>query len=486
MELARELGFVNNLRTCWRFVRYVLCGRLFSGDPSTPFKQIQLDVQSQATPLVTDSISMSYDVDSVIGYTRSLVMRVGHALSLYSVIDFRHTLTHDNHLKVTIQVNGEEMTIPLHTIPNFCTAKIGQRGMLCVFFPSLWRAGPGDRRIDTALLQIWYDDVIWPAVGDIDVGRVNSIPVTYKAAEAQQKAANNGQYHFSTFDVPGESAEALCHAIERHAEAIAAFRDFFFVIVFRGTKGETRYTLPEDATNEEISDARMVALAKAIQPLDPVMLSAANNKFWIDVAAEFYQPGKTLMLLRSGHATLLRNMFPKITADRALAIVKRRDFDVDHWAQVYQLAGFRWNVVFPADDMEMAEYVQAYTTLKTFTYGLGFKNMWSSIAASDTLPTGIAQLCHKLANWTRVIQEAIDTNRGDARDPNTNFLDGAVRVEVRLPWELCESVLMHRPRDRHLKRMFIAVTHVWIWSAAYSVIDEFQLTNMTGTFCGFA
>jgi hypothetical protein len=463
LQLARVLFNSHHLRDAWKFIRYVLCGRMYSGDPTTPFQQLRLDVQSQAERINPDAISVSYDVDSLIGLITTLKMKPGHALSVYAVIDFNHTLTTDNHLLCTFRQENRDHVVPPHTVPNFCMAKIGTRGKLVVLLPALYCPGAPDRRVPNEFLKVWYNMIVRPSVEAIDFGRALSFPVSYQAAMVAQKAAADGRYHFSTFDIGGESVEALCHEIENRASHIAAFKGMFFLLEFRGTKGATRWVTPRDATSDDIYYARMHAVSNCIEPLDEEML--VDNAFWMDVAAEYFQPGKTLMMLKSGHSTVLQTIFPNMTAPEAARCSHRANFHIDTWAQTYQIAGFRHSMK-PREETADAEYIQGYHTIKSFHYGVNHKNIWHCISARESLPPNISKLCSKLTTWGRTIKEAMDipaTGQETDRDHETGALDGAVRIEARVPFTKVDVVMTNRPTDNQMSTMFVAVSHYYIW-----------------------
>jgi hypothetical protein len=436
-----------------------LAGREYTGNEENPFVQVRLDVRSQATHLDVDSLNLTFDVDSVIGIVRTVRLNEGHSLSMYSVINFRETLKKDNHLLTTISHSGTDISVPPHTIPNFCMAKIGTRGKVVVLLPRLYRPGLVDRTVKKEYLEIFYNNIVRRAVNDIDPGRLASIPVSYAAAEAQQKARVNGQYHFSTFDIAGQHVEALCHAIEQYAQQYPTFSDIIYLIEFCGIKGESCYVVCPTTLKADIVHSRWLSVADCFDSLDQDMV--LDNPFWVDVGAEVTLPGKSLRLLRDAHPYVLQWIFPGMNENAAQRVCKHRSFQVNTYAQIYDIVGF-WSSIQSNDDVYGgAEYIQAYFTDKSFTYAL-HKNIWSPRSARETLPQGLSKLCSDLEDMSNLIRQTRD-NPGTDKDNNPIRLDGGVHIEVCVPWDKAENVLLHHPDHRILRRMFIAVDPKAMW-----------------------
>jgi hypothetical protein len=466
--LMQQLARSHHPADALRFVRFVLAGRRYTHDPTKPFRQIRLDVRSQQAPFNPDDVVVAYDIDSVIGYVPGPIrMLPGHALSLSAVPNFRDTLTTDNHLKVKIIPRASDpdswYMVRCHHVPNTCIGKLGLRSKVLACFPALHIEGStGNHAVSQEDIKTWFEDVIRPAVQVIDPARLTGLPPSYDAAVRQQKSHATGRFHFSSFDIAGELVEHLCIEIQRRAGRFNSFKGMYFLLEFRGMKGVTRTVVARDATMEDILDSRRTGIVKAITPLNPDMLVADGNKFWVDVAEEFSLPDHVLTLDRAAHATTLETVFPLITRQQAEAAVRRQSYAIDTFAQVYQFAGARWPMDLQNENFERCQYYQAYFTVKTLTYSIERDNVHAEVRGTDTLPKNISKLCGKLAASVDAVREAFITPSRGSEEGATG-LDGAVRVEARIHWTRADNIMTRRPTNEELLHMLIATKREPVW-----------------------
>jgi hypothetical protein len=461
LRLMQRLDVSHHPRDALEFVRFVLAGKYTTEDPTDPFVQLRMDVRSQQNPFNPADIVMSYDIDSVIGIVHDLRMLPTATLSFYSTINFQETLTKTNHIRVEIPIgdNGETGMVFCHTVPNLCMAKFGLRGKVLACFPALSRTSlPTSSAIDADLLATWYNRIVRLAVLDIDPARGANIPVSYAAADPQHRTKSTGRLNFPTFDVSGDLIHQVCGHIRQRCEAFAAFRGVYFLVEIKGIKGATRTVVPADATEADIELDRRMALAKAMEGLELEMLTEEGNEFYFDVAQEFTLRDHVLMLDRSQHPTLLQTVFPRISRTSAEKATKRRSYQHDTFAQTYQVAGARWEVNLQDPAYEDAAYYQAYFSVKTLTYSVGGDNVHSEVKATSTYPLNINHLCANVATRADAVREALVND-----DSNLPLLDGAVRVEVRVPWHKVESVMTRRPTDDEMLAMFIHFQRAPLW-----------------------
>jgi hypothetical protein len=451
------------MKAGWSFVRYMLAGREETESRDDPFNQIRVDVESTPEPLVADEVEMSLDFDSLISVVSTVVMNETHRLSIFSIAPFRDTHTKDNHLRTTITHNGAATTVPTHHIPNFALGEVGHRGKVVVLLPALYRREQVDRRVPKELLEIFYNQIMRPALLDIEPR--NDLPPNYAAAERLAQAINNGQYHYGTYDLAGDKVESLCHRIAAHAVRYGAFAGLVYMIEFRGEKGLTRYTVNRNTRPEIQQELRTRALASILAPLDNEMV--AKSPVWIDLAVEFTVPNKTPRALKSGFAQILCWVFPEMTLGDATQLTQHSQFEVDTYLQLYNLAGFRFNIQSQNAHFHGAEYLQLYfPDAKSFTSSLGFKNLWSERATNTTLPKGLPILRRHLAEMSNLLQQAVE-NPATVMDNNEERITGAVRVKVRIPWNEYQSVMVGRPDNDTLRSLIIAYNPKVIWSVAW-------------------
>jgi hypothetical protein len=462
IERARRLCKSHQPRDAWEFARYMLAGRRYTGNPSKPFEQIRLDLRSQSQPLDPDRVQRSQDIDSVIAATSTIIMKPGHALSVYCLVNFQETLKKNNHLKIGItSVTGARVTVPMFHVPNFCIAKIGLRGKVLVLMPKLWAAGQHDRRVNIEHIRVWWNEIMRRAIGDLDEGRLSSIPTSYAAAEHQQRETGNGHLHSSTYDIPGELVERLCAGIHRYAANITVFHEIVFVVEFRGTKGVARTVIPRDADDDYVRNMRLAAMSECMEPLSDRMLDA-GNRIWMDVASEYTLPGHVVLMDEDEHALMLTTVFPRMSMAKAHRVVNSAQFERDYFAQMYQVSGARYDITSVDPVFENAEYYQNYSTTKNHAYSLDFGNDYSNISTRETLPQGITRLCAKLGRRANGVREAF-VNPADDVDNNSVRLDGGVRVEVRIAWSEADEVMIRAPDSARLLRMLYAVRREDVW-----------------------
>ncbi|KAI6144777.1 hypothetical protein BKA82DRAFT_32023 [Pisolithus tinctorius] len=74
------------------------------------------------------SYEVSHDYDSLIGISHGLPY--SYHLELTPIPPFKYTLISDNHLKAKAYVDGRELNLPMHKIPNFYLGKVANQSVI--------------------------------------------------------------------------------------------------------------------------------------------------------------------------------------------------------------------------------------------------------------------------------------------------------------------------------------------------------------------
>jgi hypothetical protein len=435
-------------------VRFIMAGRVSAEDLARPLKtrpirvNTYLDVQRNLGDEADYIVSRDYD--SLIGFSGTLP--VTRSIGVYPVPPLRESLTRDNHVEVTISVRGVDTLVRPHLIPNFCTAKLGNRGKIIVLLPALYRPhqSADERKIPQETFAAWYNLVLRPAYRLVAPEQVTHWDVNYQAAWIRQRNVRNRQQTFGTYDVAGPLVTLFGDTLRWQAEQtrIPAFVDFVFMIELRGTKGETVHALNPAQS--------MTALRHYVRDISANSL--LTDPWHIDVGVEISRPDHVVHLFDQAHEDVVKHIFPGVPDELADRFVDSEKFYTDYPAQVYDLAGFRAEP-FKERRFDGSTYIQGYPTTKTPSYAL-HPNAFSFHQPSCILPQNYAALVRDLDDMNTACRAAA-ANPNLPHDADDNRADGAFRIEVRVPYAKALDTLTRMPWARYSQWICPFPSQVW-------------------------
>lgn len=319
----------------------------------------------------------------------------------------------------------------LSLIPNLAFAKIDVHTKCNIMFPNMYRPHHSPA-IPRSVMVEFYEKIILPSLRDIDYEHVNHWPVSYNHAEAKAKD-RQGQYHFSTVEIPPASLAPLRRAMRRRMRAFPHFSDSFFYHEVRGSKGGTHHD-PSD--NFAANDA----LAEIFSDIDFAQLTDEDleHRWYVDCAFEVERPGHVVHWRSDMHHDILQYALPSAPDLAIRNLLKSESFKYDACAQLYDVAGFRaaTTTIGRADKVR---YINVYSTEKSLHYQL-HRGVYNPIQVSELLPQGIKELHKRLDKWTEAFFEAIGN---EDREP----LQASARFEVRVPAQICAATCRIVPHD---------------------------------------
>lgn len=275
-----------------------------------------------------------------------------------------------------------------------------------------------------------YDQCLRPAAIHANPADQCRWPINRAAAMTQYRD-QKGLLHFCSCDMPshllGRFSSKLNELFDKHDD----LRDSFFLHEFRGTKSASIHVCNDPGGRE-------AALKQVMRSIDESHLKPSD---WvIDVALEAYHPGHVLQWSTSGHRRILQYALPSASAaqiDRLLNSKQRYQCDLS--AQLRDLGGCR---ILPGSRISLANnvsYINVYTTDKAATYQL-HEGIYKRRKAWHLFPQTSSKLI-------KDIERIVDVFRMCGGTQDGNGLEGNARLELRVPLELGNHVLLDLPYD---------------------------------------
>jgi hypothetical protein len=383
------------------------------------------------------------DIDSVIVLVQGGPLGLTQALNILPTSPPTYALDKSNHVKVMLNNTWR----PLNRIPNMVVGLIGGRGKVLAMLAERFQAQGGALPVPRDLVEVFYNKGLRKAILTVMHNHPPSMPASYAAAMVTYRASR-GPLGTHGFQVPGHYVDAIMKQVVENLKDEPCFRGMFFMIELRGIKGEgsVPFSQPE---------GRISLFKKAIECLAEETWTSQLNTTYVDLAVEFYAPNVWLRMSKHHLADLLCWAFPQLDKDRARDIVGMQSFYVDQWAQLAPLAGARYEPPFPNTDFSSATYIQIYHTDKVMSHATGTANVFSHLAPrSNVKPDAIKHSAARL-RIMRAALESASRNPVTENDNEDHRIDGAVRVEIRVPiLEMC-NIMPVKPTKQELTAWFL-------------------------------
>jgi hypothetical protein len=466
-ELAEQAD--QSLDHAWQFVRLAMAGRLPAEAVDETTKMIDLNpLQSIERGGVSH---IQIDIDSVI-----MLIGEGEKLDLMLPLDvfFVQPAIHAIRKRNAVRVPFENGTKSLHHVPNFCIGKVGRRGKLVAVLPGLHTEGGGHRwTVPNSVLKIWYDVGLLPAL-TLHEPALTQLPFNF--AHAKQLSSDlQARPHKHAFQLPGHRLTTILNQAVENVSNLPQFRHMLFVFEFRGTKGKTAVPY---------SDQARLALVKHLTKwIARDTLLSEGSKCWIDLGFEFYKSQTWMRCRTSAHPEILRTLFPEVAADQLSRGMETSSFITDYYAQMEKLGGFRWEMSAQYAGAHGTRYLQCYHTDKVMSAVTGHETVFSQIYGVQSGPDTIDKMSKRLKTMRQFMVQAVEephapyTTEGiegldepdepdeghenggaaaPAGRPEDRRLEGAVRIEARIPLKAIRDIMPTMPTVEQMERWFVS------------------------------
>ena len=249
------------------FTSYMLTGRNLS-DADGP--RVAINVENDAVTYEDVAVmGFQRDYDLMIGTSRDLPYAC--ALSIYPVPRYRDALRRDNHMKVTIAVQGvrevsakflrgvksctdrlqdeevQMLTVKQSCIPNIGFATTGNSHVVRLCFPGLYEQGQNNalgRELTQREMAQVYDEALRPSMMEVVPFGISHWPRSYKT-EMWRAWMKSGSYTFKTIDVDVDALDELSAVLIQKLDELPGEwgKDAYFLHEYKGVKGRTPHGL---------------------------------------------------------------------------------------------------------------------------------------------------------------------------------------------------------------------------------------------------
>ncbi|RXW13278.1 hypothetical protein EST38_g12577 [Candolleomyces aberdarensis] len=438
------------------FVKAAVCG-ILDGYQSV------VDVEDSRVSNNPERLTLSRDIDSVIGISSTLLPRT--YLTLYPLADFHDTLQTSVHINHTFVNDQGEFNIPLHHIPNLCGGAWGTRSCFRFFFPDLVTDQRQSHHITVDEQATFYNLGLRPTLAELLEDRAVDIPPDFESLQFRAQG-ENGTFSFTTKILPRHHVPYFIPALRRAlvANGVPWGRNLFVVHEIRGIKNST-YHLP-DPENAEVAlddflDRNHINLNDIREDIDVNF----SSRWFIDIGLEISATSKRcLAWICADHRRIVSDLcgVDQETAARITAPNAYRGYSRDILGHFVDLAGFRLEPGASGRGDFDLQYMQCYTTEK------GLLDRKDGTAYSKKL-TVAKILKGKHGDYLDKLYHTFIA----ASDRNPS----SARVEVRVPFEHACRVLVDLPMDT-LQNALAAIHPTVYWGTrAYKTVAVHELLD---------
>ncbi|KAF8881110.1 hypothetical protein BD779DRAFT_1445755, partial [Infundibulicybe gibba] len=304
-------------------------------------------------------------------------------------------------------------------IPNILLSHHDQHHMIRVYFPGLYSPTRPDLALTNEEREMWYNEVIYPAVHQVNSESTSSWPPEY-SAELFRARTHGGHIVNSGRGMPASDVRKFSRAIRaRLRDHIPWGGHAFFGVQYRGTKGVSYH----GAHSEQYAQQALNIYLKDIT-IHP------NDLWYIDIGMEFSKIDHALLWRTDAHHILAADLLKISTEDASQLVRPGRNCRLDLSSHLTQISGLRVNLPVGGSNAGLTETIsfQAYTTDKTLTYHPERGQYGKFLTGPMVLNSpGVPVFCENLLGVYTSASEHMDV---------------AARVEVRVPLKNAVSAFL--------------------------------------------
>jgi hypothetical protein len=431
-----------DIEDAWEAVRFIFAGR-FRNPPDDPdmFDQVRVDVLRSC--IEAADYYVSTDVDSAhgfIGPKGPLAITIPFTY-IPVVADFKRF---NSNIHLTCSIPGTNLCLSPKVIPNIVIGHAGSKNTIYAMFPEL-RDSLNDTVVPSNVQEEFYNHCIKPALSEVSEG-AHQYPADWNTA--WDKAYGRGRTcHEHGVDIAPVETENFFDLVRQFASdrTTFGFRNIFFLVEMRGTKGFGRYHLD--------LPGRRAALKGVLKRFSQDTLTSPENIFYADMGVEISSDDGSVRLKRDALEAVYRYCLPHLTAEGARRLVESSRTTIDAYAHTEQLCGFRSVLLPKSSETFDAVYIQGYYTEKHQTSTLGNLTTFSLIPTEDASPQNIEKLSSTLRKRSGMIYDWLVPPDG-----SPPHVEGALRLEVRTRLRAAEDYLIDTPTHEQMESWFAVIS----------------------------
>ncbi|EIW75347.1 hypothetical protein CONPUDRAFT_66042, partial [Coniophora puteana RWD-64-598 SS2] len=335
--------------------------------------------------------------------------------------------------------------VQMNLIPNIAFGRVANRHIVRIFFPALYRSGQ-PAFFPNALLHVFYDKCLRPAVYAVLQPHASYWPTSYKTALEKARTVN-GTLVFGSLDVPAHELDALAEALMHNLDNVdRSFAGAYFGHELRGWKSMTMFS-DEDVDDVYRGLDRLTDCLR-LEDLD------TENDWQVDVGIEISSPDHVVTWREDSHSHILSDLLPSLSDERINRIMASRSFHEDPVMQLGRVSGFRADIPFYGRRHNIS-YIQAYTTEKALSYQLH----------QGLFRTRSPHLLLNRSNHDKLLSDMMRMGvillEAAAEDGTSRPQSGSARLEIRVPLANADTRALRMSHARIASSVYRIPATVW-------------------------